>query len=203
MDVRSILGVVDALRYVAIAAVGLLAGCGILPALSSPAESQPSTYSGIIMLTPGERVQHGPANEEMAVAFDKAWRFAEQHANDTGYPWLDPATDELVLSAATDDGRELLEAEAIRLAVPSRIRQVTYSFAELQRIQNDASDLRLQGGVPGADLIYKTYPDHRDNRTVISIAEMNEALLNELASRFGGDALAVEVAPYPGWPPAS
>jgi hypothetical protein len=113
---------------------------------------------------------------------------------------VDPATDELVLSAATSRGMLLLQQEAARLTVANRIRRVTYSFADLQGIQEAVTHLR-DVGVPGAHLIWATYPDYRDNRTVIRISELDEALLIELARRFGGDSIAIEVLPNPGLAP--
>jgi hypothetical protein len=54
---------------------------------------------------------------------------------------------------------------------------------------------RDRGSECGADLIWATYPDFRDNRVVVRISEMNDALLEELAVRFGGDTIAIEVLP--------
>ena len=76
---------------------------------------------------------------------------AEANGEDLGYPWVDPATDELVLSAVTPRGRELIEAAGI--SVPHRIRDVAHGAAELRRIQDDATFLNGQG-VADAELIY-------------------------------------------------
>jgi hypothetical protein len=56
----------------------------------------------------------------------------------------------------------------------------------------------IQAGVvtpPGQPADEATYPDFRDNRVVIRISQMNEALLRELPVRFGGDTIAIEVLP--------
>jgi hypothetical protein len=151
-----------------------------------------SEVSAIIILDPGEGVQPADLSEEMGRIVQSAWQFAEAHPRDVGYPWVDPATGEIVLSAATDEGQALLEAEAAAMSVPYRFRQVQYSFDELMEIQHQATSLRKEG-VPGADLIWASYPDYRDNRTVIRITHMNEELLAELAARYGGDAIAIEV----------
>jgi hypothetical protein len=189
-----------AVRSAALLAIMLLAsGCTDFPVQASLAASgahpsRPTNASGVLVLAAGEKVQTRPATEELALAFQDAWEFAEEHPRATGYPWVDPATDELVLSAATPQGRKTLEQRAADLSVPYRIREVTHAFAELARIQDDVTRLRDQG-VPGAELIWATYPDWRDNRVVVRISEMNEALLDEMADRFGGDTIAIEVLP--------
>ncbi len=131
------------------------------------------------------------------MAFDQALRLAEEgNPNDLGYPWIDPSTGELVVSAATAHGRALLESTSF--GVPVRIRDVAHTSAELQKIQDDATRLYAQG-VPDAVLIYETGPDFRDNRTWITIARFSRPLLDELARRFPPDALVVVVDPtrYP------
>jgi hypothetical protein len=192
-------------RYAANVAIVLLIGCAGPPSHASglPAstqESQPVTVAGVLILGEADEVQGRPATEELIRASQKAWYFAKAHRGQIGYPWVDPATDELVLSAATQNGLLLLEGEAAQLTVAFRIRWVTHSFADLQRIQEEVTHLRGDA-VPGADLIWATYPDYRDNRTVIRISEMHEPLLVELARRFGADAIAIQVLANPGLAP--
>jgi hypothetical protein len=92
----------------------------------------------------------------------------------------------------TPRGRDLIQAAGI--AVPYRIRDVAHGAGELRKIQDDATFFASQG-VPGADLIYSTYPDYRDNRAVIVISSMSRPLLEYLAEHYPVDALAVQVAP--------
>ena len=108
-------------------------------------------------MAPCEEVQPRPPTEELAQAFDQAQRFSD--GEHVGYAWM-------IRPPMSSSSR------------PSQITAASGSKprAELGRIQNEVSDLRLEGGVPGAELIYKTRPDHRDNRVVVSIKEMNEAL---------------------------
>ncbi len=153
--------------------------------------------SAIIRVAPGENVQVGPASEDLLHAFDQAWTFAQAHADDVGYPWVDPGSGELVLSAVTARGRSLLGSEAADLTVPFRIRDVTHSFGELQRIQDEVTRLRAEG-VTDADLIFATMPDHRDNRVLISMSAESRALIEALAQRFPADAIAIQVDPSRG-----
>lgn len=157
---------------------------------SPPTATVPSP--AILMVRVGELVQAAPPTEELAVAFSRAEELADANGNDLGYLWIDPSSGELVVSAVTLRGRELLEQAAI--AVPYRIRQVAHGAAELRRIQDDATFLRSQG-VPGAELLYATLPDHRDNRTLLMIRQMSAPLLEALAARYPVSALAVEVNP--------
>jgi hypothetical protein len=139
-----------------------------------------------------EPVQAMPPSEGFAAAFSDAMVLAEANGDDLGYPWIDPSSGELVLSAVTQRGRDLLAAAGI--TVPHRIRDVAHGATELRRIQDDVTFLRAQG-VPGAELIFETVPDHRDNRALIVISAMSRPLLDYLAAHYAVDALAVEVNP--------
>jgi hypothetical protein len=119
-------------------------------------------------------------------------QLAEANGPDLGYPWFEASTGELVLSAVTPRGRELIEAAAI--TVPYRIRDVGHGATELRHIQDDATFLRSHG-VPDAQLIYATIPDQRDNRTLIVISAMSRPLLEALAELYPPDAVAVRVNP--------
>ena len=145
--------------------------------------------TGILLVAPGEVVQARPPSEEHAQAFSDAWSLAES-SDDLGYPWIDPATGQLILSAATARARERLEA--LTLGVPFGIRDVKHGAKQLQQIQDAATFLRTEG-VPGAELIYGVSPDHRDNRTLIFISAMSRPLLDALAQRFPPTALAITV----------
>lgn len=167
----------------------------VVSAVASAAASLDPT--GIWIVGPDYQMQSGSKDEAVATAFDRALNLAEEgNPNDLGYPWIDPSTGGLVVSAATARGRALLEGASF--GVPVRIRDVTHSTAELQKIQDDATRLYAQG-VTDAVLIYKIGPDFRDNRTWITIGRFSRPLLDELARRFPPDALIVVVDPthYP------
>ena len=99
---------------------------------------------------------------------------------------------ELVLSAVTPHGRELIEAAGI--TVPHRVRDVAHGATELRRIQDDVTFLGSRG-VTDAELISMTLPDHRDNRALIVISAMSRPLLEYLAEQYPVDAIAVQVDP--------
>ena len=169
--------------------LGLVVGACEAPA-AAPSQNFDST--GILLVGVGEEVQARPPNEAMGTTFSSALLFAEANGNDVGYPWIDPATGELVLSAATPHGRDLLSAQ--ETATPHRIRDVAHGATELRQIQDAATFLGSQG-VPGAELMYMTGPDQRDNRALIVISAMSRPLLEALVARFPADALAIQVAP--------
>jgi len=161
---------------------------------SSGASMDPT---GILIVGRDYQLQSGSTDEAVATAFGQALGLADDvNPNDLGYPWIDPSTGEVVVSAATAHGRALLESTSF--GVPVRIRDVAHSVAELRKIQDDATRLYAQG-VTDAVLIYETGPDFRDNRTWITIGRFSRPLLDELARRFPPDAVIVVVDPtrYP------
>lgn len=155
-----------------------------------PEQSADFDTTGILLVQVGEEVQAIPPNEAVAAAFSAAMELADEHGVDLGYPWIDPSTGALVVSVVTQHGHELIRATSI--AVPYRIRDVARGTAELRRIQDDVTLLRSRG-VPGAELLYQTSPDHRDNRALLVIRAMSRPLLDYLATHYPVDALAVEV----------
>lgn len=157
-----------------------------------PSPSKIDAPTGILMLAVGEQVQSRPPTEDLALAVSRAMELAQANGTDLGYPWFDPVTGELVLSVVTSRGRELIEAAGI--TAPHRIRVVAHGAGELQRIQDDVTFLHARG-VPDSELIYSTYPDHRDNRTVIVISAMSLPLLAYLEAHYPADTLAVNVDP--------
>lgn len=154
-----------------------------------PASVEPA---GILLVEVGEKVQAGPPTEELKVVLSDLLVLAENNGDDLGYPWFDASTGEIVVSVVTPRGRQLIDAAAIKAAL--RIRSVAHGAAELTRIQDDVTHLRSQG-VPGAELIYATVPDWRDNRAMIVISAPSPGLLDALAARYPADALAVQVNP--------
>ena len=177
-------------RAVALILFGALVACS-----PSPTPSPSADPAGILFVQPGERVQSGPPTEELKSVMSDLLILAENHGADLGYPWFDAATGEIVASVVTPNGRELITNAGIR--APYRIRLVAHGARELQRIQDDATFLRGQG-VPGAELIYSTVPDWRDNRAMIVISAPSQPLLDALSGRYPPDALAVQVDPAGG-----
>lgn len=165
----------------------VLAGCGV-----SPTASPSASPSGVLLIQPGEKLQAAPPTEQLKTVFFAMQQLAESNGADLGYPWFDDATGEMVLSAVTPRGRDLINAAG--LTAPHRIRSVTHGVDELERIKNDVTFLGAQG-VADAGLIYITAPDWRDNRTLIGMKSMNESLLDVLIARYPADALAIEVNP--------
>lgn len=179
----------------------VVAGLPDLDRVSIVACTEPAAPSssvnptGILLVRVGEQVQARPPNEEFAVAFSRAMELAEANGGDLGYPWIDPSSGELVLSAATPRGRDLINAAGITL--PHRIRNVAHGSGVLRRIQDDVTFLHSRG-VPNSELIYATLPDHRDNRTLIVISAMSPTLLEFLSTQYPADALALRVDPAGG-----
>ena len=151
--------------------------------------------TGILVLDITDQVQAIPSDGAQAAAFDAALRLSQTHPEDLGYPWIDESG-QLLLAAVTDAGHGFLSAFQTEIAVPNRIRDVAYSYGELQRIQNEVSRLAARG-VADAQLIFKVYPDERDNRVVIAVSDISEPLMQALAAEFDIDAIAVQKDPNP------
>lgn len=148
--------------------------------------------SGIELVS--EVRQARPTTEDQAQAWHDALQFAMANPDDVGYPWIDPATGTLELSAATEKGRIALDSAKGIIDVPNRVRDVRFSYGELETIKHDATTL-VEAGVPDAELIYATAPDDKSNRVIITIRKLSEPLLKELAARYGTEAIGVRVDP--------
>ena len=186
------------------AAIALAITLGPLPAVAaseSPADEVAQTKavpvssidaSGIEIVT--EITQARPINEAQAQALSDAFELAEANPDDVGYPWIDPASGMVELSAASEKGIGLLEQSRASISEPSRVRDVKFSFGKLEAIKHEITTLRA-AGVLDADLIYQTTPDHLNNRVVVTISAPSAVLFAELAKRYGTDAIAVLVDP--------
>jgi hypothetical protein len=172
--------------------VAVLGACGNPSPTAAPLQTSPVDATGILIVDVEEQVQAGPITRAFADPLEAALMLIETNPDDVGYPWMDEATGELVLSVATPRGRELIDAAGI--TVPHRIRDVAHSAAELQVIQDDVTFLGARG-VVDADLIFMTMPDHRDNRTLIVMRALSRPLLEYLAEHYPVDAIAVQVDP--------
>jgi hypothetical protein len=175
-------------RLVAIAAfVAFVAGCGV-----SPTPSPSANPTGVLFIQPGATVQAAPPTEELKAVFFAMQQLADTNGADLGYAWFDVATGEIVLSAVTPRGRDLIDAAGI--TAPHRIRTVTHGFDELEHIKDDITFLGAQG-VPDAQLLYMTAPDWQDNRTLVGMKSLSQPLLDALLARYPADALAIQVDP--------
>jgi hypothetical protein len=95
----------------------------------------------------------------------------------------------------TREGRDIA-GRAIESALkdaPQALRSGLRSIADLDRIAFEVTQLR--GSVPDGDLIFRTEPDELNNRIIVTITSISDRLLEEIATRFGTDAVAVRVDP--------
>jgi hypothetical protein len=172
-----------------------LIACGVSSTRPSPAPTPTPPESGVLQVAVGDQVESKPPNENVAALLSRALELAQGNGSDIGYPWIDPITGELVLSAVTSRGRDLINAANI--SVPHRIREVTHGAAELRQIQDDVTFLHSRG-VPDSELIFATIPDHRDNRTLIVMRAVSPGLVDYLTTHYPADALAIQVDPSGG-----
>jgi hypothetical protein len=205
-----------ALRYavigfVALAMVAVRADTWPWPSVGG--EARHST--GIVLLGP---IDYNAKIEEFPDSLRKAWNDAytlaeEVYPDDFGRPWMDPSTDEVVVTAATANGAEIARRwvqsglrvpspkpggpftiDLTRPEVPVRIQSVRHSIRDLARLMDRVIDLG-RDGVSGADRIYSAGPDPEHDRVIIVTDRLNDQLLEAIAARFGVDAIAVRVDP--------
>ena len=174
-------------------AAALIAFAALVVACAdSPPPSASVDALGVLFIQPGERVQTAPPTEAGKQLMSDLLILAQNNGADLGYPSYDETTGEIVVSVVTPHGGDLITAA--RINAPYRIRSVAHGAAVLQWILDQSIDLRAQG-VPGAELIYETVPDDRDNRAMIVISAPSQPLLDALVARYPADALAVQVTP--------
>jgi hypothetical protein len=144
----------------------------------------------------GPEVQQSTSTIEVeAQAISNALQLMMDHPDDFGYPWFEPSTRRLSLSAASDEASALAEA-GLFLGVEHDLREARYSYAELQSVATEVIDLNQARRSDAWDLIWQIEPDHRNNRMILNVVEATIDLRSELATRFG-DAVAVRVQARP------
>ena len=162
--------------------------------LPRPPESDARHASGLA-LAPGRGPCHASIDDRLGLAYDRAFRFAEGHADDLGYPWDDRRNLTLVLSAVTPQGRRLAEQwSQLGWEVPVRIRIVTRSFAELERIKHDLIDIARMR-IPGSEDIRFTTGDSQRNRVIIGVQRLTDEVAAAIVARYGTEVVAVLVDP--------
>jgi hypothetical protein len=159
-----------------------------------PPESDARHPSGLA-LAPGRGPCHASIDDRLGLAYDRAYRFAEAHADDLGYPWDDRGNLMLVISAVTPHGRVLAEQwSGLGWDVPVRIRIVTRSFAELEQIKHDLIDIaRLP--LPGSEDVRFTTGDSERNRVIIGVQRLTDEVAAAIVARYGTEVVAVLIDP--------
>lgn len=170
------------------------AGAAPISPHQPPANRDAATVdtAGIRLVT--SIVQSRPTSEAQAQALSDALVFAEANPDDVGYPWIDPKTGSLEVSAASARGVTILAAERGALAVTTGVRQVDLPFGKLEAIKHEITTLNAAGMVD-ADLIYETAPDQQTNSIVVVVSSPSARLFDELATRYGTNAIEVMIDP--------
>ncbi|HWP64130.1 MAG TPA: hypothetical protein VNO86_11735 [Candidatus Binatia bacterium] len=154
------------------------------------------TSNGIAIVGP-DAIQARPADEAQATAFNAALELAYAHRNDLGYPWLDPESGLLELSFASALGETVAASAVDQLSADGltvRLRPAPTSIGELDALADKITRLNV-AEVPGADGIWMTEPDQKNNRIVVTVSEAPEELLDALAARFDTERIAVRIKP--------
>ncbi len=158
-----------------------------------PPESDARHASGLAIVArdPCLRTPYEP----LALAYDRAFRFAAEHPDDLGYPWDDRRNATLYVSAVTPSGQVLAEQwSRLGWDVPVRIRTVSHSFAELEQIKHDAIDI-ARTGLRGSDGIRFTTGDSQRNRVIIGVQRLTDEVAAAIVAKYGTEVVAVLVDP--------
>ena len=159
-----------------------------------PPETDARHRSGLA-LAPGRGPCHASIDDRLGLAYDRAYRFAEAHPDDLGYPWDDRGNFTLVVSVVTPYGRVLAEEwSGLGWEVPVQIRSVTRSFAKLEQIKHDLIDIARMG-LPGSEDIRFTTGDSEHNRVLIGVQRLTDEVAAAIVARYGMEAVAVQVDP--------
>lgn len=133
--------------------------------------------------------------EPLALAYDRAYRFAADHPNDLGYPWDDRRNITLYVSAVTPAGQVLADQwSRLGWPVPIKIRRVSHCFAELEKIKDDVIDI-ARAGLPGSDAIRFTTGDSQHNRIILGVQRLTDEVAAAVVARYGTEVVAVLVDP--------
>ncbi len=154
------------------------------------------TANGIAIVGP-EAIQARPADEDQAGAFNAALELAYAHRDALGYPWLESESGLLELSFATGLGEAIAASAVDRLSTGGRrvrLRPAQASIAELDALADAITRLNATG-VPGADRIWMTEPDQKNNRVVITVSEPNDELFSVLGSQYDPSLIAIRIRP--------
>jgi hypothetical protein len=157
-----------------------------------PPESDAHHRSGLA-LAAGRGPCHASIDDRLGLAYDRAYRFAEEYPDDLGYPWDDRGNFTLVVSVVTPRGRVLAEQwSGLGWEVPVRIRAATRSFAELEQIKHDVIELARMP-IPGTEYIGMSAGDPERNRVFIGVTRLTDEVAAAIVARYGTEVVAVLV----------
>lgn len=160
--------------------------------------------SGLELLPPLDLkaiATRGQIAELLGTAWEDALTLAQAEPDAFGNPFADRTTGRLVLTptnaAAAARAQAWLPRASVR-TVPRAVRTTTRSYAQLEKIRNEAIGPGA-ADLPNGQLIWSTYMDEESNRVVISIDHIDDALLFALAARYGTQAIVIRVEKNPGF----
>jgi hypothetical protein len=178
----------------------LLAALSTLAASPAPIR-HPSGLEIVPPLDVAAVVARGQMPQPLAMAATDALELAQNQPNNFGYPFVDRATGKLILSAANAAGSQSASTWTPRsqaLSVARSIRKVTRTYAALEKIRHEAIGPGVTN-LPGGKLIWMTTADEQNNRVLVVIDHLDDALLFALAARYGTEAIAVRIEKNPGF----
>ena len=177
------------------AALGLTVALvlGVQQTARAEAQERTAPPTGLVVLDGPEDPPPAQIPDEAGQLLHKATEMVKDNSADLGYPWFDRSNGSVVIDSATARGNDLIAQfrGSHRFVTPLRGRQVKNSFKSLEKIKNEAID----APIPDSDAVFMTGPDPDQNRIMIFISRKSDSLLEELAKRYGTEAIAVRYVP--------
>lgn len=137
-------------------------------------------------------------SEETAQRLHELYELGMKNPTHFSYPWVDPASGEVVIDITSERGDQLARAlsNGGRSAkVPQRIRTVQRSWAQFEQIRDDIVSATTSKLGPELDTIVEMEPDGPNNRLVITVDSLSKDLLAALAALYGTEAIAIRYDP--------
>lgn len=142
-----------------------------------------------------EPIQVSGLPEHARARWNTALDLAFQNRANFGYPWID-SSERLQLRPVNAAGLSTAREALHDLGGQVDLEEASTSIAQLDAIGDAITRLHEQG-VPGAQHIWSTEPDHLNNRIIVTVEAATSPLMDALATTFGNDKVAVRIAPAP------
>jgi len=175
-------------------ASALIVSCAVsVEAVASP----PSGGLTILMHDQSKRAPK-PMAEATAQRLHELHLLGMKNPSHFSYPWVDPATGEVVIDVTSDVGARLAYAfqpDKKSAAATQRIRPVKRSWAQLEQIRDEIVHLTTPGIVADQEAIVAIEPDGPNNRLIITVDRLSGTLLRALTAMYGTEAIAIRHDP--------
>jgi hypothetical protein len=162
----------------------------------APGYAEPALASGdeIAIVGPALTV-HRALPEQAGLLLQRSRELERANPDDLSYSWFDEERGVVVVDATTAHGQSLAGQAvgwAAQLKASLHRRTVKHSVKALEQIRTELAT-SARKTMPDHDAIWLVEPDYANNRLIVTIDRHSPALLEDLAKRYGAQAVAVRV----------